>query len=55
MPSTKPLIHFVVDESLLKSIDDYRFRNRFASRAAAIKWLLRWALRQRPDVIDPSE
>ena len=44
----KPLINFVVDESLLKAIDDFRFKWRFDSRAAAIKWLITWALEQRP-------
>lgn len=48
MPSKKPLLSFVIDEDLLKAIDDYRFKHRFESRAAAIKWLLSWALRQDP-------
>jgi small subunit ribosomal protein S21 len=46
MPSEKPFLHFVVDENLLKRVDDFRFRNRFPTRAAAIKWLLDWALKQ---------
>ena len=29
-------------------VGDFLFRNRFASRAAAIKWLLDWALSQKP-------
>jgi hypothetical protein len=33
---------------LLKRIDDFRFKHRFESRAAAIKWLLDWALAQKP-------
>ena len=48
MPSKKPLINFVVDEQLLKRLDDFRFRWRFPSRAGAIKWLLEWALNQKP-------
>ncbi len=42
------LLSFVVDGTLLKRLDDFRFRHRFASRAAAIKWLLEWALKQNP-------
>jgi hypothetical protein len=34
----------LIAPDLLKRVDDFRFRNRFASRAAAIKWLLEWAL-----------
>lgn len=47
-PSEKPFLHFVIDEDLLKRVDDFRFKNRFESRAAAIKWLLGWALDQKP-------
>jgi metal-responsive CopG/Arc/MetJ family transcriptional regulator len=46
MPSKKPFLGFVVKESLLKKIDDFRFENRFESRAAAIKWLLEEALKR---------
>jgi len=48
VPSKKPFLAFLVDEDLLRAIDDFRFRWRFESRAAAIKWLLAWALRQDP-------
>jgi len=48
MASDKPLLNFVVEPELLKRLDDYRFKNRFESRAAAIKWLLEWALKQNP-------
>ena len=47
--SKKPLVNFVIDEDLLQAIDDFRFKWRFDSRAAAIKWLLRWALKQKPN------
>ena len=40
MPSDKPLINFVVDPELLERIDEFRFANRFSSRAAAIKYLI---------------
>jgi len=46
----KTLINFLVDDSLLRRIEDFRFKNRFATRAAAIKWLLDWALKQKPSV-----
>jgi metal-responsive CopG/Arc/MetJ family transcriptional regulator len=46
LPSEKPFIALVVEESLLKRIDDYRFEKRFPSRAAAIKTLLEIGLKQ---------
>jgi metal-responsive CopG/Arc/MetJ family transcriptional regulator len=45
MGSQKPFLHFVVPEDLLKKVDEFRFRHRFQSRAAAIKWLLEAALK----------
>jgi len=39
-PSNKPLINFVIDPALLAALDDFRFGQRFESRAACIKWLL---------------
>lgn len=48
MASQKPMLTFVIDDALLRRIDDYRFEHRFESRAAAIKWLMEWALDQTP-------
>lgn len=48
MGSEKPLLNFVIEPELLKRIDDFRFKQRFQTRAAAIKWLLDWALSQKP-------
>lgn len=46
----KPLLNFLIEPDLLKRVDDFRFKQRFESRAAAIKWLLTWALDQKPAV-----
>lgn len=48
MPSDKPLLNFVIEPELLAKVDDFRFKGRFVSRAAAIKWLLEWALSKNP-------
>src|SRR5665213_4033106 len=50
MTINRTLLNFIVDDSLLKRIEDFRFKNRFATRAAAIKWLLDWAMKQKPSV-----
>lgn len=42
------MIHMRMEGPLLRRIDDFRFNNRFPTRAAAIKWLLDWALKQNP-------
>lgn len=42
------MLTFVIEPELLAALDDFRFSERFPSRAAAIKWLLRWALEQQP-------
>jgi hypothetical protein len=59
MSINKTLLNFIVDDSLLKRIEDFRYKNRFPTRAAAIKWLLDWALKQNPSVRnlmqDPDE
>jgi hypothetical protein len=49
MASTdKPILNFIIEPELLKRVDDFRFKHRFGSRAAAVKWLLDWALGQKP-------
>jgi hypothetical protein len=48
MSTDKPLLNFVIEPDLLKRVDDFRFKHRFPTRAAAIKWLLDWALNQKP-------
>lgn len=48
MPSTKPFLSFVIDPELLKRIDEFRFKNQFESRAAAILFLVEYALSCRP-------
>ena len=41
MPTEKPRYTVIVDEALLKEIDDFRFENRFPSRSAATLELIR--------------
>lgn len=48
MPSKLPMLHLVVEEDLRERLDDFRFKHRFTSRSAAMKWLLNWALTQDP-------
>lgn len=41
MPTEKPRYSIIVDDELLKEIDDFRFENRFPSRSAATLELIR--------------
>jgi len=45
MPTEKPIINFVVDDELLKRIDDFRFENRINSRSEAIRRLIEEGLK----------
>jgi hypothetical protein len=44
----KQPIHMLLDRAVLKRLDDFRFKYRFQSRAEAARWLLDWALNQKP-------
>lgn len=44
MPTEKPRYTVIVDEELLKRIDDFRFENRYTSRSAATLELIRLGL-----------
>lgn len=46
MPTEKPRYTIVVDETLLKEIDDFRFENRYPSRSAATLDLIRFGITQ---------
>lgn len=41
MPTEKPRYTIIVDEELLRKIDDFRFENRYPSRSAATLDLIR--------------
>lgn len=46
MPTQKPRYTVIVDEKLLKEIDDFRFENRYPSRSAATLDLIRLGIEQ---------
>ena len=46
MPTEKPRYTIIVDNDLLKQIDDFRFENRFPSRSAATLGLIRLGIEQ---------
>ena len=46
MPTEKPRYTVIVDQELLKEIDDFRFENRYPSRSAATLELIRLGIEQ---------
>lgn len=46
MPTEKLRFTVIVDEELLKEIDDFRFENRYPSRSAATIDLIRHGIEQ---------
>ena len=40
----KQPVHMLLETPILKRLDDFRFKHRFASRTEAIRWLLKAAL-----------
>lgn len=44
MPTEKSRYTIIVDDKLLKRIDDFRFENRYPSRSAATLDLIRFGL-----------
>lgn len=49
-PKEKQYVNILFDDETLKRIDDFRFKNRFPSRNETVRWLLTWALDQKPAV-----
>ena len=46
MPTEKPRYTVIVDDELLKRIDDFRFENRYSSRSAATLEFIRVGLEE---------
>ena len=46
MPTENPRYTIIVDDDLLRQIDDFRFENRFPSRSAATLDLIRRGIEQ---------
>ena len=46
MPTEKPRYTIIVDDDILRQIDDFRFENRFPSRSAATLDLIRRGIEQ---------
>lgn len=48
MAEERRYVNVLFDETVLQKLDDFRFRHRFPSRTEAIRWLVGWALNEKP-------
>ena len=46
MPTKKPIISVVLDEEMLKQVDDFQFGNRIQSRSKALNELIRMGIKK---------
>ncbi|WP_374187482.1 ribbon-helix-helix domain-containing protein [Priestia aryabhattai] len=46
MPTKKPIISVVLDEEMLKKVDDFQFGNRIQSRSKALNEIIRKGMEQ---------
>ncbi len=42
------LVSLRMTDEQLKRLDDFRFEHRFYNRSETVRWLLEWALKQKP-------
>ena len=49
MKEKSRMVNIAIPEHLLARIEDYRFEQRFSTRAEAMRFLLKWALEQNPN------
>jgi hypothetical protein len=45
---SRKYINIPFDGKSLEAIDEFRFRNRFPTRTGTIRWLIEYALKQKP-------
>lgn len=55
MPSIKPRVIFVIDRDLLQKVDKFTRQHKFRSRAEAIIWMIKYVLREKPEVPPKEE
>ena len=55
MAGDRKQIHVLLDDILLRRLDDFRFAHRFQSRTDAIRWLLEWSLGRDPQPRKPRD
>lgn len=55
MEDKNKMINIAIPESLLERVEDFRFEQRFKTRAEAIRYLMEWALDRNPQKPNKKE
>lgn len=55
MPSKKPRYSIIIDDDMLEEIDDFRYDNRFSSRAKATERLIALGLEAYNEMSDDEK
>lgn len=48
----KPLVNILMTPEELRELDTWRFRNEFAARSEAMRWLMKKAMREAPKITE---
>ncbi len=48
MPAMSNMKHLLIDDELKEKLSEFHHKHRFRSESEAIRWLLKWALKQDP-------
>ncbi len=49
MPTKKPIISIVLDDEMLKRVEDYQYENRIPSRSKALNEIIKLGMRAMED------
>jgi metal-responsive CopG/Arc/MetJ family transcriptional regulator len=55
MPTKQPYVTVVLDDNLLKKIQDFRFENRIENRSTAIRMILEAGLKALTKPVKPTK
>ena len=55
MPTTKPIISIVLDEEMLKKVEDFQYENRIPSRSKALNEIIKLGMEQLDKELDKKE
>ena len=55
MPTKKPIISIVLDEEMLKKVEDFKYENRIPSRSKALNEIIKLGMSQLNKELDKKE
>lgn len=55
MPTKKPIISVILDEEMLKKVEDFQYENRIPSRSKALNEIIKLGMEQLAENVDKKE